>query len=189
MHYYVVGVNGSGKSTLLKAIQDTLGVRVIHGTKELMQQMGIPNDYDALRKINQDDVLAEWAKTANNLTNKYKTEDFLLDTHILNLTNGKVIRRDGSWIAKYDALVLVKAQPVTLLSRIVADSGKDRALFTLGMDEAEKIKTLIEYQDETEKLFSELSKNYELPSLVIENDRELDYTVEAFSRYHQSISL
>lgn len=57
------------------------------------------------------------------------------------------------------------------------------------MDEAEKIKTLIEYQDETEKLFSELSKNYELPSLVIENDRELDYAVEAFSRYHQSISL
>jgi len=102
-------------------------ILVIHGTGELMNHLGTPGNYDALRKMNQDELLIEWGKTATHLLKKHEHEDFWLDTHILNLTNGIVRRRDGPWIGDYDALILVKARPDTILSRIMADSDKDRA--------------------------------------------------------------
>jgi ABC-type molybdenum transport system ATPase subunit/photorepair protein PhrA len=53
MHYYVVGVNGSGKTSLLKAISKRTKIDAIHGTTELMNYLGIPDDYDALRKLDR----------------------------------------------------------------------------------------------------------------------------------------
>jgi len=188
MHYYVVGVNGSGKTTLLKAIHEKIGIQVVQGTAELMNWLGIPGDYDALRKMDQADVLNEWGETAAHLLQEYKNEDFLLDTHILNLTHGKIIPRDGPWIADYGALILIKARPATLLNRIAADANKDRAMFTSEMDEATKLKMLDNYQNETQKLFTELSETYGLPSLVIENEKALEDSVQSFINFHQTMS-
>jgi hypothetical protein len=98
----------------------------------------------------------------------------------LNLTKGQVIRRDGPWIGKYDALILVTASPATVLTRITKDVNKDRALFPDGLSDAEKLHMLEAYQQQTEELFGELSKHYSLPSLVIRNDGSLQDGVAQF---------
>jgi predicted ATPase len=71
MHYYVVGINGSGKTSLLKAIAAQTGMEAIQGTTALMEYLGIPGDYNALRAMDQAEVLKKWAQTAESL----------LDTH------------------------------------------------------------------------------------------------------------
>lgn len=190
MHCYVVGVNGSGKTALLKAIAEQTGIPAIHGTTELMHYLGIPGDYNALRAMNQDEVLEKWAETARHLVAQYGDKPFLLDTHILNLTHGNIIRRDGDWIAEYDALVLVKADPAIILSRILKDTDKDRALFPTGTNTDQKLATLNSYQQQTEELFQELSRRYNLPSLVIENNSDLADGVSVFinSKLYESQS-
>jgi adenylate kinase len=182
MHYYVVGVNGVGKSSLLQAISARTGIEVIHGTIELMHYLDIPGDYAALRAMDQDQVLVKWGETAKQLVAKYSAKPFLLDTHILNLTNGKIIHRDGPWIQKYDALVLVKASAQTIFDRISRDE-KDRALFAKGQDNEAKIVTLAAYQDLTERLFNELASRYCLPSCILNNNDSLDKAVDAFSAF------
>ncbi|HEX8226997.1 MAG TPA: ATP-binding protein [Candidatus Saccharimonadales bacterium] len=180
MHYYVVGVNGSGKTSLLKAISDKTDIDIIHGTSELMNYLEIPGDYSALRAMNQDDVLERWGETATNLATDYGDKPFLLDTHIMNLTNGNIVRRDGDWIARYDVLVLVHAEPSITLSRIEQDIGKDRALFPSNINNRQKLELLQKYQQETEKLFNVLTDKYNLPSLVIDNSGSIAQSVNAF---------
>lgn len=185
MHYYIIGINGSGKTTLLNAISAQTGIAAVQGTQELMKTLGIANDYDALRNMDQSDVLVKWGETAKRLLEAYGNTPFLLDTHILNLANGKIIRRDGAWIADYDALVMVKANPATILARIDHDT-KNRALFTLDFDKSAKLALLTEYQEMSEKLFHELAKKYNLPSKVIQND-VLDKAVASFLEFNASL--
>lgn len=183
MHYYVVGVNGSGKTSLLKAISAKTGIEAVHGTTELMKYLHIPSDYDALRAMDQNKVLAKWGETAHYLLEEYGSAPFLLDTHILNLTNGKIIRRDGKWIQNYDVLVLVKAEPKTILARISQDTAKDRALFPSGLSYDQKLATIDNYQKETEKSFYELCEQYHLPHLILQNDSTLDDGVATFTNF------
>jgi adenylate kinase len=180
MHYYVVGVNGSGKTTLLKAIAAETGIEAVHGTTELMHYLGIPGNYDALRTMDQGEVLEKWRETAEQLVEANGDKSLFVDTHIMNLTHGNVVRRDGDWIAKYDAMILVKAKPAVILSRVLQDAGKDRALFPAGISESEKLAMLDDYQRQTEKLFVALCREYDLPSLIIENDASIAEGVQMF---------
>lgn len=180
MHYYVVGVNGSGKTSLLKVISEETGIAIVHGTTELMNYLGIPGNYNALRALNQAQVLMKWGETAVNLLDQFGDTPFLVDTHILNLTKGAIIRRDGDWIRKYDAIVLIKAQPAIILKRVKNDASKDRALFPDGANDDEKLSLLDIYQQETEKLFNELAALYNLPSLIINNDASIEAGADAF---------
>ncbi len=187
MHYFVVGVNGSGKSTLLKTVSEQTGVEVVHGTQVLMRHLGIDGDYDALRALDQAYVLEKWAETAESLVETHRDESFLLDTHILNLTNGTVIRRDGPWIGRYDALVLVKAEPGTILQRVTQGTARYRALFPDGIDDNKKLAIISEYQQRTEALFHELAREYALPSRVLFNDGpEVDRAVAEFVFFHKA---
>lgn len=187
MHYYVIGVNGSGKTTLLKAIHEKTGMQVVHATSELMGRLRIPGNYTALREMDQADVLAEYGKMAAELPEQYGDKDFLLDTHILNLTNGKVISRDGPWMAKYDALVLIKAQPTTLLKRIESDIDKDRAMFSPDMSQEEKLKMIASYQAETEQLFTDVRDKFALSSLIIDNNSTVEDSVRHFIDFRRTL--
>ena len=179
MHYYVVGVNGAGKTSVLQAISARTGINSIHGTAALMEYMGIPGDYQALRAMDQDKVLEQWAIVAKQIVADYGDKPLLLDTHIMNLTNGNIMRRDGEWIASYDALVLVKADPSTVLAR-VQKADKDRALFPPDISDSQKLNMLDAYQQQTESLFYSLSKHYNLPTLTIQNDGDLAAAADAF---------
>jgi adenylate kinase len=186
LHYYVCGVNGSGKTTLLKAISDKTKIITVQGTVELMEYLGIPNDYDALRALNQGRVLDSWSETASFLLQKYKDESFLLDTHIMNLTNGRMIRRDGPWIGKYDVLLMVKANPETILSRIENDS-KQRALFPPNIDRNEKLSMIDAYQQRTESLCRELEQTFSISTYVLTNDN-LETAVSDFIAIDERLS-
>lgn len=144
----------------------------------LMDYLGIPGDYAALRAMNQDKVLAEYGKAATHLARTY-TGDCMLDTHLYNLTNGKLIPRYGDWIADYDILVLVKARPEVILER-VEDDTKDRALFPAGATNADKLRLLDDLQEQTEARFYKLAEQYHLPTLVLDNSDNLSKTVDAF---------
>ena len=186
LHYYVCGINGSGKTTLLKAISNKADLKVVQGTAELMTYLEITNNYDALRALNQDEVLVKWGETAVALIDKNSDESFLLDTHIMNLTNGKIIRRDGPWIGKYDALIMVKANPETILSRIENDS-KQRALFPSDINHNEKLLMIDTYQQRTESLCQELGQEYSIPSYIITNNN-LDKATSEFIAIHTRLS-
>lgn len=179
MHCYVVGVNGSGKTTLLKRVQELSGIKTIAGTAALMDYLGIEGDYDALRAMDQAYVLQKWAATARKLIHEYADESFLLDTHIMNLTHGHYIRRDGPWIKDYDMLILVKADPKTILDRVMADGNRDRALFAKNTSLGQKATILADYQEQTEALFRQLAKEYNLPSKVIINN-DLEHAAQEF---------
>lgn len=186
MHYYVVGVNGSGKTSVLRAIHERTNIAIIQGTHALMKRLGIAGDYAALRALDQTEVLHEWAKTAEELVHEYSRAPFLLDTHILNLTNGKVIRRDGPWIATYDAIILVKADPGIILTRITADP-KERALFSPRISDEQKLAIITDYQNQTEHLFNELAKRFNLPSCVLDNNGDIAQAAEDFVRFDQEL--
>jgi len=184
MHYYVVGINASGKTTLLQAVSKQTGIPVVHGTQELMKTLGITGDYNALRAMNQDEVLVKWSETAERLLKEFGPKPFMLDAHILNLTRGKVIRRDGPWIGDYDALVMIKSNPAVIFDRLEHDT-KDRALFTLDFGNEAKLTLLTEYQAQTEKIVKHLSQKYELPLKIIEN-HDLDKATAEFVAFHRS---
>lgn len=185
MHFYVVGVNGSGKTTLLRHISEATGISLITGSTGLMESLGIAGDYDALRAMDQAYVLERWGRYAEQLIYDYSNRPFLLDTHILNLTNGQIIRRDGPWIRHYDALVLVKADTETVFSRIEQDGERDRALFPVAMNQTDKRELLHRYQHETEQLFHELANKYKQPALVIDNSGDVASSVQQFEQFYK----
>lgn len=185
MHYYVVGINASGKTTLLNAVSAKTDIPVVQGTEELMKTLGVADDYDALRKLDQDKVLKAWGETAERLIKKFSAKPFLLDTHILNLTNGRIIRRDGPWIQDYDALVMVKADPAVIFDRLEHDT-KDRMLFTLDFGSAAKLTLLTEYQGQTEEIVNRLAKKYQIPTKVIVN-HDLEKAVAEFIAFDTSL--
>jgi len=174
MHYYVAGVNGTGKTTLLRGVHEASGIEVVPGTTALMEYLGIPGDYDALRSMDQGLVLERWQETAEQLAKR--PQSFMLDTHIMNLTHGQVIRRDGPWIADYDALMLVTADPAVILERVTQDASRDRALFPENISYTEKMTMLSDYQEQTKQLFGVLAAQFGLPSVVIVND-DLDQAI------------
>lgn len=187
MHYFVVGANASGKTSLLKVVSERTGIPYVHGTTELMRRMAIEGDYDQLRSINQDNVLEQWGITAEEILQRYGSNSFLLDSHILHLIHGKVFHRDGPWIAKFDALVLVTAPVDQMLQRILADENRDRVLFEPGTDEVTKRAILVDYKAQTSTLFHELVTKYSLPSTEIENATDhLDDAVNAFIAFHNA---
>lgn len=185
MHYYVVGINASGKTSVLQAVSAKTGIPVVHGTQALMERLGIPGDYEALRDMDQDEVLTKWGETAEQLLQTFGDKPFLLDTHILNLTNGEIIRRDGPWIGKYDALVMIKANPSVIFSRLEHDA-KDRALFSLDFGNEAKLTLLTEYQAQTEKIVRSIGEQYQIPVKVILN-HDLTTAVAAFIAFDASL--
>jgi adenylate kinase len=186
MHCYVVGVNGSGKTTLLKAVAARTNIKVIHGTSELMEYLGISGNYTALRGMDQDIVLEKWGQTALQLLRQHGEKPFLLDTHLLNLTNGKTIRRDGDWIKQYDALVLITAKPTTILARIQHDANKNRVLFPANLSQQQKLSMLTEYQATTELVFREVCTKYQLCHIIIHNDDSPDKAAIKFIDFYQA---
>jgi adenylate kinase len=150
-----------------------------------MEYLDIPGDYDALRAMDQEYVLNKWQETAEQLAKR--PESFMLDTHIMNLTHGKVIRRDGPWIGDYDALMLVTADPTVILERVTQDVARDRALFPEGLSPAEKLAMVTDYQNQTKQLFGVLAARFGLPSAVIVNDT-LDQAVTDCTAFIETIS-
>jgi len=168
MHYLVVGVNGVGKSTLLSEVSKRTGIPVLHGATVLAEHMGMALDYDKLRAMDQAFTLKEWESAAAELARVYKDRPYFLDGHIMNLIGGKIYPRVGPWIGLQDAMVLIKASPMTILKRLNADKTRgDRDLFPAGFNEHHELAVIEDHQQEMEKLFRQQAEHYHLPNKVI----------------------
>lgn len=84
-------------------------------------------------------------------------------------------------------MILVKASPTTILSRIATDP-KERALFSADTTGEHKVAIIDDYQKQTEQLFNELAAQFKLPSCVLNNDGDLMQAVEDFIRFDESLS-
>lgn len=181
-NYYFGGINASGKSTLIDAIvaKDQKFVAV-HTTKELMKWLGIENNYEALRAMNQDEVLKKYALFVDEWLESHKDKSSLFDSQFLNLVRGEYLDRTGDWIQKFDSIVVVNASLQDVLRRINSEV-RDRALFdkkTISDDQ--KIKVLKEYSLHTEKLAQQTANKFKLECWIINNiDGKLDQAVEEF---------
>ena len=167
MHYLVVGVNAVGKSTLLRAVSERTGIPVLHATTELVRYLGMGLDYDKLRGMDQDFTMKAWEAAAAELAQRYADKPYLLDGHILNLTEGKIIPRVGKWVGLQDALVMLKAKPETILRRLNADTSRNRDLFPSNFNEQHKLAVLEDHQQQMEQLFKQQAVQFNLPSRII----------------------
>lgn len=187
MNYYVTGINGSGKTTVLKAIAGKTNFKIIAASQELIKFLGIET-YEQLRAIPQDQVLERYAMMVSGLLERHKNENLLFDTHLLNLTNGRIIDRTGPWIGRFDGLILIDANAEQVWRRVEADDARERALFPENFDNGQKFKLLKEYSAATRERFVQVADKYRLPNKIITNrQNEVATAVEDFVRFDASL--
>lgn len=185
MKYYFGGVNGSGKTTLLKKIAELKPEYSIYsGAKQLMESLGIPGNYEALRAMDHAKSTAAFGELVE--AELKKPGDELIDGHYLNMKWGELYPVGGSWLKKVDALILVTAPTDTIFERILADSERDRALFPADTTSGEEYKLLEEFVSETELVFETLQRATKLPYLVI-NNVDIDDAAKEFIAFDNKL--
>lgn len=185
--YFVGGVNGVGKTTLLRAIAEASpSFRIVKGSERFMQHLGIPGNYDALRRLPEEVKSREWSNCLEQILDETYDlhQDLLLDAHYLNLIEGQVTTVTGVWMETFDAAVLVTASAEEILGRIQQDL-RDRALF---YDEADELAILKSYLEATEKEFSRCVKDYGLSGLkLIQGNGGTQEAVQEFLKFDVSL--
>lgn len=152
---------------MLHKVSERTGIPVLHGATVLAEHMGMGLDYDKLRAMDQDFTMKEWEFACVELARVYKGEPYFLDGHIMNLIEGRIYPRVGSWIGLQDAMVMIKATPQTILKRLLMDKTRNRDLFPAGLNEQHELAVIEDHQQQMELLFHQQAALYHLPSEVI----------------------
>lgn len=169
MKYYLGGINGAGKTTLLHAIKEAVPqFEIIKGSTALMDYLGIPGDYDALRKLRYDDDAEQnFREMMTGIT--ARSGDLIFDGHYLNIVRGEIFPVVGPWIAGFDAILLLHISTDTALQRIEADHHlRDRALFPDGATPEQRRAILDDYIAKYEAEFNGCVTEYRLKSKILD---------------------
>ncbi len=184
MKFFLGGVNGAGKTTLLQKIKEAKPeYEVVKGSKVFMEYLGIPGDYDALRAMPEPEALQKLEEMLGELLAKHK--DLIFDAHYINLVKGKVKSVTSSYLSKFDALLLLKVSPETVLSRI-SDDTRDRALFPEGLKEYEQLDMLKDYIDQYDQEFEHLCRSYDMPGKVLNGEGTPEQVLQEFLEFADS---
>lgn len=184
MKFYIGGVNGAGKTTLLDAIKKRFPeIEIFKGSKMLMEFLGIPDDYVALRALPMSEASPKLAEMIDKLFSE--NDNFVFDAHYLNLVNGRVKRVSEDWIQKFDAIMLLDISAETALKRM-ANEDRDRAIFREGILDTEKLKMYTDYIDMTRKEFESIVTVRNIPHLIIDGEKEIEEKVEDFAKFYKS---
>jgi adenylate kinase len=186
MRYFLAGVNGSGKTTFLKKLAEIRpDIETIKGSQSLMEFLGIPGDYEALRALPKDYAQQKLDEMLEKLLET--KENFIFDAHYLNLVRGEVKKVISPVIGKFDALLLRQVPTEIILERIKADhSIRDRALFPEGLNEEEQFKMLNDYVNQYGELHEDLALEYNLPAKILTG--EVDEAVQSFLEFDKNLS-
>ncbi|TAK04715.1 hypothetical protein EPO33_01835 [Patescibacteria group bacterium] len=188
MKYYLGGINGAGKTTLLHAIKEAApGFEIIKGSHAFMDYLGIPGDYDALRKLSHnDDADRKFQEMLTNITSR--PGDVVFDGHYLNIVRGDVFPIAGSGIAGFDAILLLRISTDTVLRRIEADQHKrDRALFPDGATPEERRAILDDYIAKYEAEFNRCATGYGLKSKVLDAEKPTAEILKDFLAFDREL--
>ncbi len=183
MKYFLGGINGAGKTTLLHAIKEVAPqFEIIKGSTALMEHLGIPGDYEALRELRHDDEAErKFREMMAGIT--ARTDDLIFDGHFLNIVRGEIFPVVGPWIAEFDAILLLRISTDTALRRIEADHTRDRALFPDGATAGERHATLDDYVAKYEAEFHRCAVEHHLASKVLDGEASTMEIVKNFGEF------
>ena len=190
MKYYFGGVNGVGKTTVLRLIEKALPeLKVVHGTSLLMDRLGIPGDYYALRAISQVKLRPEYTAAVHELFETYPAQDILLDSHYLNIRYGEIDVVAEDWLSLFDALLLVSAKPELIWQRLSNDAAhRDRALLAADTTQQEQELTYLNYILQTESVFHKFAQEHKVQSFIIDNSTTPETAAQSFITYRASLA-
>lgn len=185
MKFFLGGVNGAGKTTLLQKIKEARPeYEVIKGSQTFMEYLGIPGDYDALRAMPEPEALQKLEEMLDGLLAKHK--NFIFDAHYLNLVRGKVKSVTSSYLNKFDALLLLKVSPETVLERTSKET-RDRALFPEGLKDYEQFDMLRDYIDQYDQEFEHLCRSYDMPGKVLNGEGSPGQVLQEFLDFESGL--
>ena len=191
---FLGGVNGSGKSEFLTRLQSARGNwGVVQGSDALMKWLHIPpGDYESLRKVPREQTIKEYGalvchEIKRNLAREHPLT-LVFDSHYLNLVEGRIYSSvGGNWLSAFAALVLLWAEPQTILERLTKTPNRDRRLFPKGLSRQRTLECLEDYTARTRLEFYRLANDFSLPHIIIRNENgQLDFAVEQFIAFHGS---
>lgn len=166
------------------------GFRSVHTTPALMEYLGIPGDYEALRRMNQTDVLSQYGKFITHILASTSDASLLIDSHYDNLIRGQIQDRTGPWLSMCRGLIFISANSEQTLTRIEHDQAKpDRALFPEGLNREQQLKMIYDYSTYSRTKFRQTCSALRLPGVIIENRQgELKQTVDVFLQFAEQVT-
>jgi len=193
--YFCGGVNGVGKSSFLQTLILTHPeFEVLSGSKKLMEWLNLKSgDYNSLRDLNDDYKNDELDKMMNKILRNRKSTNkkLIIDGHYFNYNRGDIIDCVGNWISLVDALFVISASPETILRRVKKDeivNSYERNLFPTNLTRDRKLSILKIFLEITQNKAKEISKKYNLPLFIINNDQNgFNNIIEKFSKYESTI--
>ena len=175
MKIYVGGVNGVGKTTVLEALFKETGFPVKHATQEFLKFLGIPGDYNELRKLDDEYRKLQLNQFMSEIAASRKS--FILDSHYLIMVDGVIKSVIDEWIKQYDLLIYLTAPAEVILERLNSDN-RDRALFSSN-DRLQQIHELQLFLDKTKNEVNSTANKYKIPMCILETDQELMVVVNS----------
>lgn len=193
MRYFLGGINGVGKTTFLTEIQSLkLGFSVIRTSLKLFEWLDIPlGDYSKLRALpaTYKNIQLENMMYSILKDDFYNNKDTIIEAHYLNLNMGAIYETIGQWVSEIDAFILINSEIKIVWNRIKNDSSnRNRDLFPINSTKSEQIALLEKYATLTKLKAKEISCQYKIPLLIIENeDNHLSRAVNSFLEFHNTL--
>lgn len=173
---YIGGINGVGKTTIVNELAKiTPHTRVFHGSAELMKALGLSiGDYDSLRKIPDNIKACAIEKIFRDLSESSHYTNTIIVAHYIKILNGEISPNYGPWYLYCQKLVLITSSPEEILDRINSDESSEvrveRNLFGLAYSyQDQKLAFLKKAQDVSRQMMMDVSKDFSLPSFIVEN--------------------
>jgi adenylate kinase len=178
---FLGGINGTGKTTLISELGKNDKFRVLYGSDLLMEKLGISKgDYDSLRMLSRERIQKALNKMLKDLLSPPSDKQYLVFTgHYIDFHEGRLERNVGEWISQFDTLVHLVAEPKIIAKRIGTDN-KDRKNLPKGLNDSEKLQYLKNCQDMSLKEMKNISEKYDISTVILKNNAEVQGMKEAF---------
>lgn len=130
---FIGGINGVGKTSVAELICSLDNrFRVIKGSQVMMQRLGIENDYDAFRAMDENVKNAEFINLLNELRDAKGST--IVTGHFVKILDGTLSPSLGPWYSICNRIILLTSNPKMILKRIMVDEAQsmrvNRRLFS-----------------------------------------------------------
>lgn len=194
MLYLVTGINGVGKSKFIRKLLDhRRDFSHIQGSSRLMERLGIDqDDYEKLRNFDETAKKESFGLIMLEANEKYGSslsEHAIIDGHVLNIRNGKVVRIiDNDELRLFSAVIYLYAPADNIIRRIKKDARfRNRAVFGNYTEQSQKELILNEYQEQIEEALEDSGLGNKALFKIPHLENKTDDAVAIFEEIHQRI--